>query len=199
MLGSGQRGVELGLGAAVCALGAAVLLSGCGAYFDLDVTVFTEVNFDEELVGLDVDRPASPMPYLLTETTPVDLTEQMDSKAGDIGTVILDEMAYRVPENAMTADLVDVRLFIGPEGVAGLNDSQVLEIGSIPRVPAGATIATQRLNIDAVKLDQIEALMDELRFTLLVSGYVSLQPEPAALPAGKCRIEVDVRGEAHLK
>ncbi len=174
-----------------------LLAQACSGYVELDVTFFTEMDLEKEVpadAAVDVDAEGGA--YEFVHRVDVDLTEDSGQLDGQVSQVVLNEVAWRVPENTMTGDLHGITLLVGPLASLGPDDDNIVVLGTIPLVPAGKTINTTEL---ATLPEGEAALKDHLmkmQFTLFVRGYAEIE-DPEHLPIGKSLIEVDARGEIH--
>ena len=175
-----------------------VSLTACGGFVDLDVTFFTEMNLDKELDAATIaDIPPVGGSVEFVHRVDVDLTEDADPALTDnVDDVVLEEIAYRVPENNMTGDLRNVSMLIGPVGTLGPREPGVSTLGVVAHIPAGTVIDTTDLDTTARGEAALTEYLHEMQFTMFVKGYAQVD-DPSSPPTGKCLIEVDARGTIH--
>lgn len=177
----------------------ALSTQACAGYVELDVTFFTEMDLEQEVSADAVaEQAAEGGAVEFLHRVDVDLSESSDQLSSQVDEVILDEVNYRVPENTMTGDLHGITLLVGPLASLSPDDERVVELGTIPQVPAGTTIETTALPMLPAGEAALKEHLMSAQFTLFVRGYAAID-NPETPPIGKSLIEVDAKGELHKR
>ncbi len=168
--------------------------AACGSFVDLDVTLFERVDLNEDF-GEDFQVPTDMVGNTMdiVRRNEMDLSDDVDSNLmNTFGGIELHDLSYRVPENAMTAMLTEVRVYVGPLSAQTIEDPQVVELAVIPVIPAGVPLATTTLEVDPLAKEALITQLKELHLAFFVTGKVHLE-DGAAVPSGAGMIEIDVK------
>ena len=177
---------------------AVLLLSGCSGYVDLDVTLFDHIDLATQLEnhGMD-DLPSGGGSKTILRRAEIDLTEDVsDTISGAIDEVFIHELTWRVPENAMNAELRDVTVYIGPFDAQEVTSTDVVELATIDSIKPGEIVDTQRLPATATGILALEKRLLDFKLALFIEAKVPLD-ETSPDPEGIGLIEIDVKASVH--
>ncbi len=179
-------------------------LAGCGAYVDLDVTIFNQLELESAIPESAYEIPdGAELPedqeleYPFSQFTDIDLSEQLDdSLTKQIDAIFLDSIDYRVLDNAMTANIANITLHIAPIGTPSSTHKDSIEIGTIPFVAAGNSTETRPFPLSSQGQEALGKFVMEGKFVLFISGQAHVD-DLKDRPEGGALIELDIKGSIH--
>ena len=174
----------------------ALFMQSCAGYVELDLTFFTEMDLGSEVTAEKHDEVYDTGAVAFIHRVDVDLTESNGDLASSVDDVVIQGLAWRVPENTMTADLRDISLLIAPADSE--SPDTATPIATIDRIPAGAVVETTPIATMTVGEMALEKQMKQMHFAVYIVGYIQVD-DPANAPTGTSAIEIDVRGEIHRR
>lgn len=113
--------------------------------------------------------------------------------------VTIDSVAYRVPANTLDVDTPQMNVYVAPKSIMDPDDPMAQLIGTIPPVPAGATVATAELAFTA---NGKQALVDTMStyknpFNIIVGSKLRIEADDM-VPTGRLDAVVQIKAHAGL-
>lgn len=113
--------------------------------------------------------------------------------------VTIDSVRYAVTANTLTVETPELGVYVAPMSIMDPNDPMATKIGTVPPVPAGATVATRDLEFTP---DGKMALIDIMStyktpFNIIVGSQIIVS-SASEVPAGKLDAIVQIKAHAGL-
>jgi len=110
--------------------------------------------------------------------------------------VTVDRVTFSVRENTLNREMPPLTVAVAPQGVMSIHDGEAEEVGTIPAIPAGTTVAEAELKLSANGQTVLAERMRDYKtpFNLLVGASIALRAGEE-VPSG--RLVAVVKVEAH--
>lgn len=113
--------------------------------------------------------------------------------------VTIDSVTYRVPANTLNVDTPQMDVYVAPMSVMDPDDPMAKLIGTIPPVPAGATVAMAELAFTATGKQTLVDTMSTYKnpFNIIVGSTLRIE-DGDMVPTGRLDAVVTIKAHAGL-
>lgn len=111
--------------------------------------------------------------------------------------VTVDSVTYTVTANTLNVETPEMKVYVAPMSIMDPDDPMATQIGSIPPVPAGATVATRDMVFTAAGKDALRGIMSTYKnpFNVIVGTKIVVAAGDQ-VPTGKLDAVVKITGHA---
>ena len=111
--------------------------------------------------------------------------------------VTIDAITYRVTENTLTTATPEMKVYAAPMAVTRAGDPLAREIGSVPPIPAGATLTETAVVLSPTGKATLAGFMGDFKtpFNIIVGSNLLVQ-QGDPVPAGRMVVRVAVKAHA---
>lgn len=182
----------------------------CGIIDDEDTNVTYEEQLEQsftvdanQLCPQDVDCQANQQPAPADqELQPIEVSKDIDvvaetgnqelaDVAGSLRAIEITRIDYQVGGNDLTFDLPPTTLYVGPMGSTSKDDDGVVELATIPTVPAGENKSGRAEVSDSSRAASSE-LFKDLKLSTVVFAQPVVKKDQLLPPSGSADVKLTI-------